>query len=134
MQPPSPARLYATAAGVVLFVLGVVGFFHGASFWLNMLYVTTGSLGVFLAGTAPRGYALGAGALLAVLGIWGLALDNGAEILGFLPSSGSDDAIALIAGIAGLLAAAGTPRGSFSSRGEKKEPREDSEARAQAVG
>ncbi|HEX5609169.1 MAG TPA: hypothetical protein VFX45_03655 [Solirubrobacterales bacterium] len=120
MQPPSPARLYAAAAGVILFVLGIVGFFHGASFWLNMLYVTTGSLGVFLAGTAPRGYSLSAGLLLTLLGAWGLALDSGAEILGFLPSSGSDDAVALIAGITGLLAAAGTPR--------------RSEARAQAVG
>ena len=67
-EAPSPARLYAALAGALLFVLGIVGFFYGASFgspgevahalaglrvnaWLNLLYAALGALGLLLAGT-----------------------------------------------------------------------------------
>jgi hypothetical protein len=127
-EAPNPARLYAAATGALLFVLGIVGFFYGASFgspgevahalaglrvnaWLSLLYAALGALGLLLAGGGgSRAYALGAGALLTVLGVWGLALDPGAAILGFLPAAGSNEALALTLGLLGLLAAAGTPR------------------------
>jgi Domain of unknown function (DUF4383) len=126
-EGPSPARLYAALAGALLFTLGIVGFFYGASFgapgevahafaglrvnaWLNLLYAALGALGLLLAGSASRAYALGAGALLTLLGLWGLALDPGAAILGFLPAAGTNEALALVLGLLGLLAAAGTPR------------------------
>ena len=126
-EAASPARLYAAVVGALLFLLGIVGFFYSASFgapgevaaalaglrvnaWLNLLYAALGALGLLLAGTAPRTYALGAGALLTLLGIWGLALDPGASILGFLPAAGTNEALALALGLLGLLAAAGTPR------------------------
>ena len=32
MDGPSPARLYATAVGAALVVIGIVGFFYSASF------------------------------------------------------------------------------------------------------
>jgi uncharacterized protein DUF4383 len=126
-EAASPARLYAAAAGGLLFVLGILGFFYGSSFgspgevahalaglrvnaWLNLLYAALGALGLLLAGASSRAYALGAGALLTVLGVWGLALDPGASILGFLPAAGTNEALALVLGLLGLLAAAGTPR------------------------
>jgi hypothetical protein len=126
-EAASPARLYAAAAGGLLFVLGVLGFFYGSSFgspgevaqalaglrvnaWLNLLYAALGALGLLLAGASSRAYALGTGALLTVLGVWGLALDPGAAILGFLPAAGTNEALALVLGLLGLLAAAGTPR------------------------
>jgi hypothetical protein len=126
-EAASPARLYAAAAGALLFLLGIVGFFYGASFgtpgevahavaglrvnaWLNLLYAALGALGLLLAGAASRAYALGAGALLTALGVWGLALGPGASILSFLPAAGSNEALALTLGLLGLLAAAGTPR------------------------
>jgi hypothetical protein len=128
MEPASPARLYAAAVGALLVVLGIVGFFYGSSFgspgtldhtlgalrtngWGNLLWAAIGALGLLLAGTASRTYALGAGLLLTVLGVWGLALDPGAAILGFLPAAGADEALNLTLGLLGLLAAAGTPRG-----------------------
>jgi Domain of unknown function (DUF4383) len=137
MEPPSPARLYAAAAGLLLVVVGIAGFFYSASFgspgaveealgtlrvnaWLNLLYVAVGSLGLLLAGTAPRTYARTVGALLTVLAVWGFALDGGAAILGFLPAGGGNEALNLVLGLLGLAAAAGTPR--------------RSEARAQAAG
>jgi uncharacterized protein DUF4383 len=127
MEPVSPARLYATAAGALLVLLGIVGFFYGSSFgspgtldhtlgalrtnaWLNLLWVVVGALGLLLAGTASRAYALTVGLLFTVLGVWGLVLDPGAAILGFLPAAGANEALHLVLGILGLLAAAGTER------------------------
>ena len=127
MEPASPARLYATAVGALLVILGIVGFFYGSSFgspgtldhtlgalrtngWGNVLWVVVGALGLLTAGAASRAYALGAGLLLTVLGVWGLALDPGSAILSFIPASGANEALNLTLGILGLLAAAGTPR------------------------
>jgi hypothetical protein len=120
MEPAGPARLYATAVGVLLILLGIVGFFYGSSFgspgtlrtngWLNLLWAVLGALGLLLASTTPRAYAFLAGTLLAVLGVWGLILDPGAAILGFLPAAGANEALNLALGILGLLAAAGSPR------------------------
>ena len=69
MEPPSPARLYATLVGAVLFVAGLVGFFHDLS-WLNYLYVATGAVGLLLSGVAARPYALCAGTIYTGLAIW----------------------------------------------------------------
>jgi len=127
MEPASPARLYATAAGALLLVLGIVGFFYGSSFgspgtldhtlgalrtngWLNLLWAALGALGLLMAGSFSRSYALTVGLLLTILGIWGLALGPGAAILGFLPAAGANEALHLVLGVLGLLAAAGTPR------------------------
>jgi hypothetical protein len=127
MEPASPARLYATAVGALLLILGIVGFFYGSSFgspgtldhtlgalrtngWLNLLWAALGALGLLTAGAFSRSYALGVGLLLTVLGVWGLALDPGAAILGFLPAAGANEALNLALGLLGLLAAAGTAR------------------------
>ena len=163
MEAASPARLYATALGALLLVLGIVGFFYGASFgspgsveaalgvlrvnaWLNLLHVATGALGLLLAGVASRRYALVVGALYTALAIWGFAIGAGDAILGFLPAGGADNALHLVIGVLGLAAAAGTPkaptkrrakksRGSLPTRKVRKEPRaRDSEPRAQPAG
>lgn len=138
MEPPSPARLYATATGAILVVLGIAGFFYDASFaslddlrralgaidvnaWFNLLYVLTGSVGVLVAGVASRRYSLAIGVLYTLLGIFGL----GTEWLH------------LTIGVLGLAAAAGTPRpakrGSKRTGYVRREPR-DSEPRAKAAG
>jgi hypothetical protein len=127
MEPASPARLYATAVGALLVILGIAGFFYGSAFgspgaldhtlgalrtngWLNLLWAALGALGLLTAGSFSRSYALGAGLLLTILGVWGLAIDPGAAILGFLPAAGANEALSLTLGILGLLAGAGTPR------------------------
>lgn len=138
MEPASPARLYASAAGALLLVLGIVGFFYDASFtslddlqpalgaievnaWFNLLYVITGAIGVLVAGVASRPYSLAMGLLYILLGIFGL----GTEWLH------------LTIGVLGLLAAAGSAqaqsRGSKHTKYVRKEPR-DSEARAKPAG
>jgi len=127
MEAASPARLYATAAGALLLVIGILGFFYSASFgspgavegalgvlrvngWLNAVHIATGALGLLAAGYASRGYALAIGTLYTVLGVWGLALGSGEAVLGFLPAAGGDEALHLALGVLGLAAAAGTPR------------------------
>ncbi|HEY5332554.1 MAG TPA: DUF4383 domain-containing protein [Solirubrobacterales bacterium] len=127
MEPASPARLYASAAGALLVVLGVVGFFFGSSFgspgtldhtlgafrtngWLNLLWVAVGALGLLTAGTFSRAYALTAGLLFTALGIWGLALDPGQAIISHIPAAGANEAFHLSLGLLGLVAAAATPR------------------------
>lgn len=127
MEPVSPARLYATATGALLVLLGIAGFFYGSSFgspgaldhtlgalrtngWLNLLWVAIGALGLLTAGTMSRAYALTAGLLLTTLGVWGLILDSNDAILSIIPASGANEALNLTLGLLGLLAAAGTAR------------------------
>lgn len=127
MEPASPARLYAAAVGALLILLGIAGFFYGSSFgspgtldhtlgalrtngWLNLLWVAIGALGLLTAGTMSRAYAFATGLLLTILGVWGLILDPGSAILGFIPASGANEALNLTLGLLGLLAAFGTPR------------------------
>jgi hypothetical protein len=127
MEAPSPARLFAAAAGALLIVLGVVGFFYYASFgpldsyeealgaiqvngWLNLFYIATGAVGLLVAGVASRTYSLVVGVLYTLLAIvgWGTG------------------ALDLVIGLLGLAAAAGTPRakrGSKVAAGATKEPR-----------
>jgi len=127
MEAPSPARLYAAAAGALLVVLGVVGFFYDASFgaldsyeealgglevngWLNLFYIAVGSAGLLVAGVSSRTYSLTVGLLFTLLAIvgWG------------------SGALNLVVGLLGLAAATGTPRakrGSKVGSGTTKEPR-----------
>jgi len=136
MEPPSPARLYATVAGALLVVLGIVGFFYDASFpslhdtksalgvfevnaWFNLLYVLAGAVGVLVAGASSRSYALAMGVLFTALGIFGLGTQG----------------LHLSIGLLGLAAVAGTPRlrGSKRTKSVRKEPR-SSEPRAKPAG
>jgi len=129
MEAPSPARLFAAAAGALLLVLGVVGFFYYASFgpldqyeealgaiqvngWLNIFYIATGAVGLLVAGVASRTYSLTVGVLYTLLAIvgWGTGALN------------------LVVGLLGLAAAAGTPRTKAKpqpkkSRSRKLKPR-----------
>lgn len=146
MEPPSPARLYAAVVGAFLVALGIVGFFYSASFgspgaveaalgvlrvnaWLNVLYILAGALGLLAAGVAPRAYALTMGLLFTAVAIWGWSIAGSAAILGFLPAAGGDEALNLLVGALGLLAALGTPRPGGARakrrRGSRSEPRPD---------
>jgi hypothetical protein len=88
MEPPSPARLFATLVGAGLVIYGIVGFFYDSSFsrpddlrealgllsvngWANSFHILTGVIGVFLAGFASRRYALGLTAVYAAVAVFG---------------------------------------------------------------
>jgi len=106
MAPPSPARLFATLAGLVLFTAGIVGFFFDLS-WLNYLYVASGLIGLLLAAVAPLPYAFFAGAAFTVLAIVDFSSRGWPH---------------LVVGLLGLAAYAGS-RGSKSTEAAGKEPR-----------
>jgi len=126
MDGPSPARLYATAAGATLVVAGIVGFFYSASFgspgeveeafgvfavngWDNVLHILTGVLGLLAADYASRRYSLWLGVFYVALALWGFTIGSGTAILGFLPIDTGDNVLHLILGALGVLAALGTP-------------------------
>jgi uncharacterized protein DUF4383 len=138
MEPASPARLYATAVGALLVVLGIVGFFYDASFaalddlepalgvlevnaWFNLLYIVAGNIGVLVAGASSRTYALGMGLIFTLLGILGLGTQG----------------LHLAIGLLGLVAASGTRRdsscGSKVRNNRTKEPQK-SKTRAKPAG
>jgi hypothetical protein len=119
MEPASPARLYATLVGALLFVAGLVGFFQDLS-WLNYLYVASGAIGLLLAGAAARPYALCVGTIYAGLAIWDFSSRGWPH---------------LAVGLLGLAAFAST-RGSLVTPDVPKEPSDGSaplEPRAKAA-
>lgn len=88
MEPPSPARLFATLVGSALVVYGIVGFFFDSSFarpddlrealgllsvngWANAFHMLTGALGLLVAGFASRRYALWLTATYVAVAIFG---------------------------------------------------------------
>ncbi len=97
MEPPSPARLYATLAGAVLFVAGLLGFFEDLS-WLNFLHIGTGTVALLLADRAARLCALLLGIGYAAPAIFAFGSDGWLHLgLGLL-------------GIAAFAAASSEPR------------------------
>ena len=106
MAPPSPARLFATLVGAVLFVAGIAGFFQDLD-WLNYLYVAAGAAGLLLAAAAPRPYALCIGLIYAALAVTDFSNRGWAHLL---------------VGLLGLAAFAAS-RGSKSTKSEAKAPR-----------
>jgi uncharacterized membrane protein HdeD (DUF308 family) len=112
MEVASPARLYASAVGALLLVLGIAGFFGAIEVdaWRNFFYAASGALGLLAASFAARPFALAAGMLYTVLAIWGFALGAGEEIIGLLPADQVESWLRLAVGLLGLGAAAGTPK------------------------
>src|SRR5262249_31689895 len=127
MEPPSPARLYASLTGALLVILGILGFFYSNSFgspgdveemlgvfavngWLTVIHIGLGPLGPLVAGFAARSYSLWLGLLLVAGGAWGFVIGGGDAILGFIPTSFADDLLHLVLGVLGLAAAVATPR------------------------
>jgi hypothetical protein len=99
MQPASPARLYAAAAGPLLFVAGIVGFFFDRS-WLEFTHLGTGALALLFAGAAPRAVALCLGLAYTGLALWGFS--SGEAWIQWLH---------LVLGLTGLAAFAGSDAG-----------------------
>jgi hypothetical protein len=134
MDGPSPARLFASLAGAVLVVLGIVGFFYSASFgspgeveemlgafavngWANVLHILTGAAGLVAADYASRRYSLWAGAFYVALGLWGFAIGSGEAVLGFLPVNTGDNLLHVFVGALGVLAALATPVAKAKGKG-----------------
>lgn len=121
-----PARLYALAAGAILALLGVLGFFFDAGFatgtklagddiagvivvngWRNVIYLASGLLALGFAARHPRRTAAALAGFYLVYGIWGLAATDHdiGNILEVVPLTDEDNAFHLLIGGLGAVAA-----------------------------
>jgi Domain of unknown function (DUF4383) len=130
MDERSPAELYALVIGLTLVVIGIAGFFYTASFssgdgaerdavvglfdvngWHNLVHITSGALGLVLAGSyrGARAFALGFGALYVLVALLGFIAGDGEEIFNLIPVSTEDNFLHLLIGLAGIAAGLATP-------------------------
>jgi hypothetical protein len=130
VEARSPAQVYALVIGAVLVVAGIAGFFYSASFdtgdgterdavvgildvngWHNLVHLASGALGLLVAGSygGARAYALGLGAVYAVVTVLGFVAGDGDEIFNLLPVNTADNVLHLLIAIAGLGAGLATP-------------------------
>lgn len=128
MEGATPARLYATAVGAILVILGIAGFFYTSSFgtpgqvddvfgifavngWANVVHIGTGAVALLVAGYAARQYALLLGIAATAIAIWGFALGPGESILSLIPINTANNVLHLILGALGVAAARATGAG-----------------------
>ncbi|MCB0876672.1 MAG: DUF4383 domain-containing protein [Solirubrobacterales bacterium] len=121
-----PARLYALAAGAVLSLLGVLGFFYDAGFdtgrqlaaddiagvivvngWRNVVYLATGLLALGFGSRRPRRTAAALAVFYLAFGLWGIAETDHdiGNILEVLPLTDEDNVLHLLIGGLGAIAA-----------------------------
>ena len=125
MANRTPAQIYALVIGAVLVVAGIIGFFYSAAFgspgdtdavfgilevnaWHNIVHIATGALGLLAVGYAARTYALGLGAVYAVVALWGFIIGDGESILGFIPVNTEDNVLHALIAVAGIAAGLAT--------------------------
>lgn len=122
----TPARLYATVFGAVLTIAGIIGFFYNSEFtsnesihddvfgilsvngWHNVVHLATGLLGLALARSFAREYALGLGAVYLVVAAWGFIIGSGQSILSIVPVNTADNVLHLAIGLVGVAAGLAT--------------------------
>ena len=118
----TPAQLYSLLFGIVLLVVGILGFIADSSFgtgsdvegsdfivfevngWHNIVHILSGILGlaVWRRRDAARAYALGFGAVYLVVTIWGFI--TGDQVLWLIPVDTADNVLHLLISAAGLAA------------------------------
>lgn len=129
MGTKTPAQLYALVLGLVLVLVGILGFFVNASFavgelverdeliifdvngWHNVVHLASGAVGLAMAGTAAsaRLFAIGFGVVYGLVFVLGLFMD---PLLGIIPINAADNvlhALIAIVGIAAGLASSAEP-------------------------
>ena len=123
MEGRTPAQVYSLVFGATLLLAGILGFFYSSAFgtpgetdavlgifevngWHNIVHLLSGVAGLALAGSAAgaRTFALGFGIVYLAVTIWGFAVGDGGEILGFLPVNTEDNFLHLAISLAGIAA------------------------------
>lgn len=125
----TPAQIYALALGVVLVLVGILGFFVDSGFDTgsnvqgsnliafevngihNLVHLASGLVGLALAGknSTARLFAFGFGAVYALVAIIGLI--DGETVLGLIPVNGADNVLHLAIAATGILAGIASPEG-----------------------
>jgi len=118
----TPAQIYALAVGATLLLVGILGFAADSAFdsgtnvnggeliafevngWHNLVHILSGLVGLALwrNPATARTYALGFGAVYAVVTLWGFI--DGNDVLGLIPVNGADNLLHLLIAAAGIAA------------------------------
>jgi hypothetical protein len=136
----TPAQIYSLVFGATLLLVGILGFVANASFdaggnvqgsnfiafevngWHNLVHIASGALGLALwrnAATA-RTFALGFGAVYAVVTLWGFV--DGNDVLGLIPVNAADNVLHLAIAAAGIAAGLMSRTAQRAPRGGTPEP------------
>ena len=125
----TPAQIYALVLGIVLVLVGILGFFVNSGFDTgsnvqgdnliafevngihNLVHLASGLVGLALAGknSTARLFAFGFGAVYALVAIIGLI--DGETVLGLIPVNGADNVLHLAIAATGILAGIASPEG-----------------------
>lgn len=129
MQGKTLAQVYALALGVVLVLLGILGFLVEPSFgvgdsadrgtlilfdingWHNVVHLLSGIVGVGLAGTAAKArlFCIGYGAVYVVVTILGFLVGDGGLLLSLIPINTADNLLHLVIAVTGIAVGLSTP-------------------------
>ncbi|HEV7918188.1 MAG TPA: DUF4383 domain-containing protein [Solirubrobacterales bacterium] len=133
MADRSMPQMFALGTGVVLLLLGVIGFFVNSDFssgnaitadnlivfdingWSNLVHLMTGLLALYAAsdGSVAKMYATAAGVFYVALTVWSLFDDS---ILGILPVNDPSAILYAAIGVVGLAVGLGPDRRSEPSQ------------------
>ena len=123
----SPAQIWAGLIGVVLVLVGIVGFLYSASFgspgdtdavlgildvngFHNVVHIASGLLGIAMSRSysSARTYCLLLAAVYTVVAIWGFVIGDGEAILSIVPVNTEDNVLHALIAIVSLAVGVGT--------------------------
>jgi hypothetical protein len=122
MQGKTLAQVYALSLGVVLVLVGLLGFLVEPSFgigdsarrgtliafdingWHNVVHVLSGVAGIALAGTAAKArlYCIGYGVVYVLVTILGFVVGDGGLLLSLIPINTADNLLHLVIALTGI--------------------------------
>jgi len=129
MEGKTLAQVYALALGVVLMLIGILGFLVEPSFgvgdsadrgtlilfdingWHNVVHLLSGIVGVALAGTAAKArlFCIGYGAVYVVVTILGFLVGDGGLLLSLIPINTADNLLHLVIAATGIAIGLSSP-------------------------
>jgi len=131
MEGRTLAQVYALALGVVLVLVGIIGFLAEPSFavgdsahrgtlilfdvngWHNVVHLLSGVAGIALASTAAKArlFCIGYGAVYVVVTILGFIVGDGGLLLSLIPINTADNLLHGVIALTGLAIGLSSPAG-----------------------
>ena len=132
-MPPTPAQIFALVLGVSFLAAGVLGFFTSADFsvgdavlapenrgtllgldvngWHNVVHAVTGLVALAVVGRyhAARAFAVGIGAVYALVTVLGVLAGDPGVVLGLVPVNTADNLLHAAVALLGVVLGLATP-------------------------
>ncbi len=129
MDHKTPAQLYTLVLGVVLVLVGILGFLVEPSFgvgdkaergtlilfdingWHNVVHLLSGIVGLAMAGTAAKArlFAIGYGVVYVLVTILGFVVGDGGLLLSLIPINTADNLLHLAIAVSGIAVGLASP-------------------------